>query len=331
MAAAETASSVPGERLESDRIVARDGAILPLRRWLPKADPRAVILALHGFNDYSNAFADPGARLARHGIATFAYDQRGFGAAPLLGRWAGTDAMVSDAIAALALLRRRYPEVPLYLMGESMGGAVAVLAANRGAPADGVILLAPAVWGRATMNPFERTGLWLADLMPAFVWSPRFLPVTIRPSDNVAMLRELGADPLVIKTSRSDTLNGLVDLMGEALDAAPRFTARAFILYGLRDEVVPRVPVARFIAALPPAAAERQRLALYRAGFHLLLRDLDGPQVTADVLAWINDAAAPLPSGADRDARALLSGRQAAPESAAQAGASRAPQPRGSS
>ena len=76
-------------------------------------------------------------------------------------------------LTACALLRRRYPHVPLYLMGESMGGAVAVLAANRaGADAlDGVILLAPAVWGRDTMNVFERVGLWLADLMPQMQWS----------------------------------------------------------------------------------------------------------------------------------------------------------------
>ncbi len=331
IAAAETASVPPAPRLEADRIVARDGAVLPLRCWLPKAKPRAVILALHGFNDYSNAFAYPGARLARQGIATFAYDQRGFGIAPMPGRWAGTDAMVNDAVTALVVLRQRYPGVPLYLMGESMGAAIAILAANRGAQADGFIILAPAVWGRSAMNLFERTGLWLADLMPAIEWSPRFLPVTIRPSDNVAMLRELGADPLVIKTSRSDTLNGLVDLMGTALAAAPQFTARALILYGLRDEIVPRAPVAQFVASLPPEAAERQRVALYPAGFHLLLRDLEGPQVTADVLAWIDDTTAPLPSGADRDARALLTGQPTRPTSAAKTAPGLAPQPRGSS
>jgi alpha-beta hydrolase superfamily lysophospholipase len=212
----------------------------------------------------------------------------------------------------MALLRERYPGVPLFVMGESMGAAVAVLAANRGGPgaADGFILLAPAVWGRSTMNVFERMGLWVADLFPGVEWSPRALPVTIRPSDNVAMLRELFNDPLVIKTARSDTLNGLVDLMGAALDAAPRFTAPALILYGEQDAVVPRTPVARFVAALPHDAAERQRVALYPAGYHLLLRDLEGPMVTADVLAWIENSRAPLPSGADRDARARLEGQK---------------------
>lgn len=311
-AAAGATASAPAHP-GADRIVARDGTALPLQSWMPEAEPRAIVLAIHGFNDYSNGFADPGAVLARHGIATFAYDQRGFGRAPERGRWAGTERMVEDALTAMALLRQHYPGAPLYVMGESMGAAVAVLAANRGGagadPADGYILLAPAVWGRTTMNLFERAGLWLADFFPTIEWSPRILPITIRPSDNDAMLRALFADPLVIKTARSDTLNGLVDLMGAALAAAPRFTARALILYGEQDAIVPRAPIARFVASLPQEAAQRQRVALYPAGFHMLLRDLEGPLVTRDVLAWIGNSRAPLPSGADRDARARLDGR----------------------
>jgi alpha-beta hydrolase superfamily lysophospholipase len=283
-------------RLDEQRFIARDGTLLPVRAWLPEGSPRAVMLALHGFNDYSNAFAEAGPRFAAAGIATYAYDQRGFGAAPRRGSWAGADRMVDDALTALRLLRQRHANLPLYLLGESMGGAVAVLASVRLRDAcdrpDGIILLAPAVWGRAAMTVFERVGLWLAGLMPAMRWSPRLVPMRIRASDNIATLRALGADPLVIKETRSDTLNGLVDLMGAALQAAPRFAARALILYGAHDQIVPRRPVEAFIAALPTAAAARQDVAFYPAGYHLLLRDLGGPKVIADIIAWIDDPGA---------------------------------------
>ena len=49
---------------------------------LPTSGVKAVILALHGFNDYSNAFAMPARLWAERGIASYAYDQRGFGGAP---------------------------------------------------------------------------------------------------------------------------------------------------------------------------------------------------------------------------------------------------------
>jgi acylglycerol lipase len=299
--------------LLQDRIIARDGAVLPLRTWLPATAPHAVVLALHGFNDYSNAFSSVAPAFAAQGVAFFAYDQRGFGAAPDHGGWAGSRKMIDDALVAMQLLHARYPGVPLYLMGESMGGTVAILASNRAghgpdAP-QGVILVAPAVWGRSAMNIFERTGLWLADLAPNVRWSPNLIPVRILASDNIAMLRKLGADPLVIKDARSGTLNGLVDLMDEALAEAPLYSARTLILYGAHDQIVPRRAVERFVAELPAQAAARQRVAYYPAGFHMMLRDLEGPRVIGDVLAWIDAPDAPLPSGEDRAARERLAGR----------------------
>jgi acylglycerol lipase len=316
-AAAAAAPAIAG-----DRILTTDGTALPLRHWLPAGAPRAVILALHGFNDYSNAFAGPGAAWARLGIATYAYDQRGFGEAPGRGRWAGSRRLADDAAAAAQLLRQRHPGVPLYLLGESMGGAVAVLAASGKSGAavpdvDGVILVAPAVWGRETMTLLERVGLWFARLTPAATFSADIVPVEIRPSDNIAMLRAFNADPLVIAETRADAINGLVDLMSAALHAGPWFDAPALLLYGEHDDIVPREPMQRFLGVLPPGAALRQHVAVYPQGYHMLLRDLDASLPTSDVAAWIADHAAPLPSRADRDARARLTGR-GAPLAAAQ-------------
>ena len=49
-------------RLSDTQFMTRDGLALPLRAWLPEdGAPRAVVLALHGFNDYSKAFEAAGA------------------------------------------------------------------------------------------------------------------------------------------------------------------------------------------------------------------------------------------------------------------------------
>jgi acylglycerol lipase len=306
--AAESGATAASASLSGDRFIAADGAALPLRAWLPDAAPGAVILALHGLNDYSNAFALPAPALTAQGIALYAYDQRGFGAAPLAGRWAGNDAMVRDAVLAAALLRQRYPTTPLYLLGESMGGAVAILAATgpRRAPVDGVILAAPAVWGRQTMNVFERVGVWFARQMPAIELSQRSLPHPLQASDNIAMLRALGADPLVLKTARTDTLAGVVDLMSAALARAPLLAVPALVLYGEKDEIVPRDALAAFVDSLPQAAQRRQRIALYPNGYHMLLRDLQGATVLTDIAAWLREPRDGLPSGADSGARAAL-------------------------
>src|SRR3712207_1889110 len=107
--------------LTVDAVVTADGTRLPPRSWLPEKDVpvRAVVLALHGFNDYSNAFDGPGRTFAAHGIATYAYDQRGFGAGVQPGIWATADTMITDLHVAAALVQLRYPGVPFYLLGES--------------------------------------------------------------------------------------------------------------------------------------------------------------------------------------------------------------------
>ncbi len=309
-AAVTSAGDPVTPQITGDYLIAADGAKLPLRVWLPEGEVKAVVLGLHGFNDYSNAFAIPAREWAKDGIATYAYDQRGFGQAPLRGHWAGIPTLTADVTTASRLVRQHHPGVPLYLLGESMGGAIVIAAVTgaAGTPvpdSDGIILAAPAVWNRDTMNVFERVALWTAyELFPALTFTGSGLH--IMPSDNIEMLRGLSRDPLVIKETRVDAIKGLVDLMDMAAAAAPRLSQPMLLLYGDRDELVPKEPTRLMIDRLPFAARGERRIGWYAQGYHMLLRDLKGPLVMHDIEAWIADHRAPLPSGADRYASALL-------------------------
>jgi alpha-beta hydrolase superfamily lysophospholipase len=304
----------PMPRFTETGFVTADGLVLPLRVWLPRGEVKAVVLALHGFNDYSNAFASSGEAWAKQGIATYGYDQRGFGAAPERGRWPGRAALAADAATAAGILRSLYPRMPLYLLGDSMGAAVAVVAmtGESGTPVpdvDDVILTAPAIWGRTTMDLLPKLVLWAgARIAPGLALTGRGLKR--KPSDNIAMLRALSHDPLVIKETRVDTIYGLVDLMDAALDSAPQLDVPLLVMYGAKDEIVPRAPMRRFVASLPPQCRRQARLAWYEDGYHMLLRDLEGPVVIGDVASWVLTPTAPLPSGADRTAsQAFLDSR----------------------
>lgn len=287
--------------LSDDVIIAPDGARLPLRVWAPDGPPKIVVLGLHGFNDYSNGFENPGEIWAKHGVITYAYDQRGFGAAPNRGYWAGTEAYVDDLRMVAGLLRQRHPGLPLYILGESMGGAIVMVAMASDVPPtnDGVILIAPAVWGRDFMPFYQTVSLWLSA--HTFPWV-RLTGggLSIRPSDNIEMLRKFSADPMVIKATRVDTIHGLVDLMDEAQDSAPKLTQRTLILYGLKDEIVPDSPTFAMIKHLPQHNPPTHTVALYTKGYHMLLRDLQAKRVIDDALAWMEHPGQPLPSGADR-------------------------------
>jgi alpha-beta hydrolase superfamily lysophospholipase len=292
--------------LAEDAVVAADGARLPLRAYAPQEAPRAMLLALHGFNDHSGNFLEDSiGQLTEGGLLVYAYDQRGFGRSPNRGYWPGAETLAADAATAARLLRARHPELPLFLMGESMGGAVAILAGSGAEPppVNGYILLAPALWGRHSMNALMRGGLWLAA---------RTMPIVgfqggvggIVASDNMAALRRLGRDPLVVRSTRVDAAIGLIDLMDEAVLALPACCrdaggrpAPVLLLYGAKDMLIPGRSIRTALNALPEGSPIR--IGIHEEGFHLLLTDSNRAEVVQDMLAFIQDPAAPLPSGAD--------------------------------
>lgn len=285
-----------------------DGVSLPLRRWLPKTDIKAVMIALHGFNDYSRFFDLPAKYFSKLGIACYAYDQRGFGAAPKRGLWAGQQAYVDDLRTLVQLLEQRYPNRPIYLLGESMGGAVIMTAMSQtdNFQVDGVILAAPALWARETM-PWYQTGLlWmLAHTMPWLTLTGEGVEVT--PSDNIEMLRALGRDPWVIKKSRVETLYGLTDLMDAAFNSAGSLRGNTLMLYGEKDDIIPKEPTYAFLKQFLATRPAEKTIAFYQQGYHMLLRDLQAATTWQDIAAWIETGSAGLPSGADKRAQILLS------------------------
>ena len=292
-----------GPRLEADAFVSFDGARLGLSRWEAAdeagrpVEPWAVIIGVHGMNDYANAFHLAAPWWAARGVTTLAYDQRGFGRSPQRGIWAPDGLRTDDLRTLTALARRRWPNAVIAVAGESLGGAVAIEAfAGEDPPAaDRLVLLAPAVWGFKTQPLPYRALLWLAaKTEPGKVFTPpSWLVRRVYPTDNMAELRAMGRDSLMIWGARSDTLYGLVSTMQRASDDAARLRLPTLWLYGAHDPIIPRAATTRAVRRLPPMA----RTAWYPDGYHLLMRDKDGPMVWADVLAFLRRPRSPLPSG----------------------------------
>jgi alpha-beta hydrolase superfamily lysophospholipase len=278
-----TANDTPS--IEDGTLLVRDGTSLPLRQW-DAEKPRAIIVALHGMGGYSNDFDMPAAWWAVHGITTYAYDQRGFGRAPNPGLWAGEKALPDDFTDCVEAVRATHPGLPVFALGESMGGAVVLTALASPEPPllDGAILVAPAVWAREDMPFSYRAALWLgAHTVPWLELSGKGL--NLWPSDNIPMLRAYARDPLVQKVTRADAVWGLVDLMDAARKAPAHLDdpPPILLLYGDKDQIVPREPTLATIKDL----GARATVHAYADGYHMLLRDLEGPAVWKDIADWL--------------------------------------------
>ncbi len=272
--------------LGGDHVLTADGVRLPLRRWLPDPEIEAVVVALHGFTDYSHAFAGAGVHLAENRIALYAYDQRGFGGAPAPGLWPGTEALVADLRQVVHLVQAAHPGRPVFLLGESMGAAVSLVAAADAEMPQiaGLVLVAPAVRGWRVMNPA------LAGLLRLLAHAVPGMPVSARPvralaSDNTAMLEALERDPLVLQEVRIDALYGLVTLMDQALAAAERVKVPTLVLYGANERLSPL----RAQSALLRRLQAEHRAVICPRGHHALLRDRNAEVVLRDVVRWIGD------------------------------------------
>jgi len=289
--------------IEGDFYVASDGVKLPIRIWQPDSPVKAVLLGVHGFNDYGN-FLTPGMEkyLQANAIKLITYDQRGFGDGPHRGVWAGRDALINDLATLIHLIHARHEELPLYVMGESMGGAVVIntLARIKPLPVDGAILSAPAVWGVSTWPWYQKAGLYaMSYTMP---WLKLSGGGIVQPTDHIENWKNWSQDPLVIRATRVDAMWGVSWLMEDALKAAPDLDVPTLLLYGEKDEVIPKDPTAQFVKNLPKTA----HIALYPEGWHWLARDHNGPAVWKDIKSWMTDQSKPLPSEADVDARTRL-------------------------
>lgn len=280
-------------QLETDAFMTSDGVRLGLQVWTAD-ETVAVVAGLHGMNDYSKTFSMLGPWLAERGVMTYALDQRGFGRSPHRGVWPGADLLLGDAKSFIEAVRAAHPGLPLYVMGVSMGASVALatLAGEGAPPIAGLVLVSPAVWGWSSLNLFYRMLLWTAaHTFPGAVLTGQSLDIV--PSDNVEMLRDNFHDELFIKKTRADSIYGLVTLMEKGFMSADRITVPTLLLYGEKDQIIPRRPVENVMRRLKGET----RVVLYENGYHMLLRDLQAETVWTDIHSWFSGMRANLPSG----------------------------------
>ncbi|SDC06285.1 Lysophospholipase, alpha-beta hydrolase superfamily [Paenibacillus sp. UNCCL117] len=142
-----------------------DGIRIYVYRWLPDAGVpvKAVVQISHGLAETAARYAELAAKLTAAGYAVYAHDHRGH------GRTAGTPEQVTvigtngfdrmtEAVAILiGRIRSAYPELPVFLLGHSMGSFVVMQAMYRyPGLADGIMLS-----GTMGPQPIAHAAGWL--------------------------------------------------------------------------------------------------------------------------------------------------------------------------
>jgi alpha-beta hydrolase superfamily lysophospholipase len=265
-----------------DALITGDGVRLPAISWQPE-QPLAIMLGLHGYGDYRRAFRLAGPWFARRRIALFAYDQRGFGATESRGRWPGAADLIQDLAEAVLLLRERYPALPLVVIGESMGGSVALAGLGQGkiAGVDGLILAAPAVRGQVPLRELHDLALRLGAL--ALPWLAVALRRGASPWLEPGEAARLADDPLILRQIRLGCYDGLIELADQASADPSVDLPPTLLLYGELDATIPRVAIDDLVMRLDGLTTRR-----YPDRHHLLLHEAGAAAVFEDCLEWLD-------------------------------------------
>ncbi|PHR66554.1 MAG: alpha/beta hydrolase [Alcanivorax sp.] len=255
-----------------------------VREWTPAGTPRGVILGLHSFGDFGAAFEQLGPWFAEAGYVFVAYDQAGFGDRLEQGRWAGEQQLVDDAATQIRRLHQIHA-APLFVLGESLGGAVAILAAQQEADkVAGLMLAGPAV----------REGIrfrygWNAAIATAATLAPGYRLTVERNADDPTLTptsaQRLAEDPRVMREVRMDAYWGLIKLADSASDSANNLNIPTLLLYGGKDHSVPEAGIRHLRAHL--SANDQGEYRFYPNAPHLLLQSRQWQQVCQDISQWL--------------------------------------------
>uniref|UniRef100_A0A8D0R0K3 Monoglyceride lipase n=2 Tax=Sus scrofa TaxID=9823 RepID=A0A8D0R0K3_PIG len=140
-----TPQSVPYQDIP--HLVNADGQYLFCRYWKPSATPRALVFVSHGAGEHCGRYEELARMLVGLGLLVFAHDHVGHGQSEG-ERMVVSDfqVFVRDVLHHVDVMQKDHPQLPVFLLGHSMGGAIAILtAAERPGHFSGMVLISPLV------------------------------------------------------------------------------------------------------------------------------------------------------------------------------------------
>ncbi|PWU05529.1 MAG: hypothetical protein C5B47_08855, partial [Verrucomicrobia bacterium] len=198
--------------------------------------------------------------------------------------------LLSDIQRVVMEVRRRYPDTPVILYGESMGALLALrLLREEKPPIDirGAILAAPVVALAKPPSPtFKKILSWASLYFPSFRISPEwFKKHAARFSHDPAIQRNLETAPYRIEKVTLSFLENMGLLITSGNEAAEQIHSPVLVLGAGEDDYINPAQLRGWFARI---GSKDKMLVVFPNSFHRLLFDTDHTAVEATILDWIN-------------------------------------------
>lgn len=296
---------------------ASDGADVACYDW-PVASPRGVVQIAHGMGEHARRYDQVAQELNAAGFAVRANDHRGHGETGKanLGYMGidGWNRTLADAFEINRELAATYPNVPLILLGHSMGSMLSQQYITRyPASIDALVLSGSPGFKAPSINPIPR---WILRFEKRRVGADGTSPVmqkllfggANKPFDapDATGFEWLSRDAAQVQKYVDDAYCGFVistgslqDLYaGSAVTAAPGSLAAVpkdlpiYVFSGSEDPVhSEREDIKRMVAAFTEIGLKNVTLRWYEGGRHEMFNEINRDEVVQDLVSWLNDHA----------------------------------------
>lgn len=265
-----------------DRVAARDGTPLLLRRWPSDAGVAwASVVLVHGLAEHSGRWEHVGAQLSRAGLDVEAMDLRGFGASGGRRAWVDRWSQFHDDLEERIVAARARSNAPVVLYGHSMGGLVALgyVLDGRARP-DLLVASAPAI-ASAIPTWKQLLARLLGRVAPTMLISNGLDATDL--SHDPAVVAAYGPDPLNVHKSTAGLGQRAFAEQVRVSGSLDRLTIPTLVIHGGEDRIVPTATS----EALDGRPGVTRRV--YPGIRHELHNEPQGPAILDEIVAWLRD------------------------------------------
>ena len=225
----------------------KDGLSFYVQGWEPEKKPKAVVALLHGLGEHTGRYEHVGEAFNHAGYVLIGFDLRGHGkSGGARGHVQSYKAVMEDIADFIALVEKRYPGLPRFLYGHSMGGNLALNYCLRRKPnVAGVI--ATGTWLKLAFDPpalqvtLAKT---ISHIAPSFTQNSPLDTSAL--SHDQKVVDAYNTDPLVHSKISARLFVGIYESGLWALDHADEFSVPLLLMHGTADRITSSAASAEF-------------------------------------------------------------------------------------
>ena len=262
-----------------------DGLEIYSRAWAPERTPKAVVCLIHGLGEHIGRYTHVGAALSKAGYALLGFDLRGHGKSEgRRGHTPGYEALMDDVAMFLEQAEAKYPKLPRFLYGHSVGGNLVLNYALRRKPKlAGVIATAP--WLRLAFEPSASKvllGRMMNNILPGFTQASGLETAALARDPQVVQAYE--NDPLVHDKISARMFVSIHEAGLWALSHVARFPLPLLLMHGEADRILSAEAARQFAAA----AGKKATLKIWEGWYHEVHNEPEQGEAFKVMVQWLD-------------------------------------------